>query len=131
MFEGHEPALIENSNFMRRFFRTASRGSGRSGYLIYFGEPISLEPPCSKKLGTIVGNNLVLVSRDEREAVGVLAACMLSLLAQFQQGDSITILNLSLADSEWSDLPDQFAELFLITALRWGTAGASPPPWRI
>jgi DNA segregation ATPase FtsK/SpoIIIE, S-DNA-T family len=81
IFEGDQPARIEEAAWMVDWIAQAEwRGTRATN--IFLGEPIAMSAPTSVALRTRGGANLLFLSREEEEALGLLAACLVQIAAQ-------------------------------------------------
>jgi hypothetical protein len=79
----------------------------------WLGEPIAIRPPTTARFRRQGGSNLLIVSRDEEEGVGVTLCSLLSLFAQYRSDAArFFIFNLTTADSDWNEVPQHMAEEF-------------------
>lgn len=113
VFEGHEPAILEKSPPLGTVLTSSKRPEEKRAFEIWLGEPIAIKPPTSMKISKRGGSHLLVVAKNEEEAVGILTAAIVSLVAQINPGASeISILDLTTADAEWADVPEHMEELF-------------------
>lgn len=114
VFEGHETAVLENSEPLTGLLNAPTWPTTRRLVKLWLGEPIEIKPPTQMELSNQSGSHLLVVTRNEEEAIGVLMAATISLLAQFPpQKGGIAILNLATADSEWADVPNELQKQFI------------------
>jgi hypothetical protein len=98
---------------LSKLFFDANRPESKRAFEIWLGEPIAIKPPTSMKVSKRGGNHLLVVTKNEEEAVGVLTAAVVGLVAQINPSASeISILDLTTADAEWADVPEHMEELF-------------------
>lgn len=79
--------------------------------LAWLGEPIAMRPPLAIDLSRESGRNLLVVTRDEGEAMGMLLSAMLSIAAQ--QGPDqaeFYLLDQVTRDKTWAAIPESLAE---------------------
>jgi hypothetical protein len=108
VFQGHEPGDIRNCQELTR--AATLSGSPRQMQL-WLGESTSLRPVRAPVLKRQSGRNLLVLGRDERQAVGLMMAALMSLAAQCAPGAaSFRIIDLTSADEPWADHPEEFAE---------------------
>ena len=113
VFEGHEPAVLEKSAPISALLKAPNWPEGRRAFEVWLGEPIAIKPPTAMKVSKRGGSHLLVVTKNEEEAVGVLTAAMVSLVAQVSPGASdMSILDLTTADAAWADVPEHLEELF-------------------
>ncbi len=105
VFEGHEPAQLSAS----RLLAEARQRPVGSKLDLWLGEPIALKPPVAAVLKRQPGRNLLLLHKDEQQAIGVVMAALLSLATQASPKDmEFSILDFTAADAEWADHPEEF-----------------------
>jgi thiol-disulfide isomerase/thioredoxin len=113
VFEGHEPALLSACLPLRNVMTgTSPSAVGSADPIAWLGEPLAIRPPTMMQFRRQSGVNLLVVSRDEKEASGVLFAATLSLAAQHNAtGAKIYFLDLSSIASDGSSAQEALAEL--------------------
>jgi S-DNA-T family DNA segregation ATPase FtsK/SpoIIIE len=105
VFEGHEPADLAGCAPLAMAVPAGPRGRLH----LWLGEPVSLKDPISAPFSRQPGRNLLVLSRDEQEGVGVVLAAMCSIAAQTEpDACSFSIVDLTSADAEWADHPEEF-----------------------
>ena len=78
---------------------------------LWVGELASLRDFSPLDLKRQVGRNLLVVTRDEPEGVGVILASLLSIAAQTRpEACSFKIVDLTSVDEPWAEHPEAFAE---------------------
>lgn len=105
VFEGHEPASLAASPLL------ASAKPAKVGAKLemWLGEPIALKPPVAAIMKRQSGRNMLVLSKDEEQAVGVIIAALCSLAAQSTvAGCRFDILDYTSADAPWADHPEDF-----------------------
>ena len=113
VFEGHEPASIERS--LPLAVAASAPAFVEVGRVIevWLGEPIEIKPAASFKLARRGGSHLLVVDRNEEQAMGLMVAALVSILTQAVPGIfHIPILDLTTADAPWAEVPERFEELF-------------------
>lgn len=79
----------------------------------WLGEPVAIKPPTTARFTRQSGRNMLVVTRDEEEGVGILAATMVSLFSQIHPKESkFYVMNAATAETSWFNLPEQIAESF-------------------
>lgn len=113
VFEGHEPAVLEKSAPIAELLDASTWPERKRAFEVWLGEPVEIKPPTAMEVSRRGGNNLLVVTKDEGEAVGVLTAVLVSLIAQIEPSMiRISILDLTTADAPWADVPEHLQELF-------------------
>ncbi len=113
VFEGNAPARFEECKTMQEVLGRASESVRIKAADAWLGEPIAIRPPTTARFRRQGGSNLLIVSRDEEEGVGVTLCSLLSLLGQYRSDAArFFIFNLTTADSDWNELPQHMAEEF-------------------
>lgn len=107
IFEGHESASLGTCKPLREF-RPAKVASALKCWL---GEPVSLDDPVFVELPPQAGRNMLVVAREERQAVDVMLSALASLTTQLPPRDlEINIVDLTTADAEWAEFPEAFRD---------------------
>jgi len=107
IFEGHEPADLTASQPLM----LAQPVATKARIALWLGEPTALRPPVSASLKRQSGRNLMVLARDEEQAVGVVMAVLCSIAAQTRPGGCrFIIIDLTIADAEWADHPEEFRD---------------------
>ena len=110
VFEGHLPARLEISTDVERL-TSAERPQKRKGVNAWLGEPIAIKEPTSARLRRQAGANLIIVTRDEEQGIGVLASAVTTLAVQHSDDACrFVIADYSTADAEWADFFETFCE---------------------
>lgn len=107
IFEGHEPAELAACRPL-----LAAAPSERAERLeAWLGEPTALKPPVAALFRRQSGRNMMVLTRDEEQGVGVVLAALCSIAAQTTETQaSFRIIDLTAADADWADHPEAFAE---------------------
>jgi hypothetical protein len=109
IFEGHEPAHIADCRPITAALAAAPVTEARP-VTLWLGEPTSLRPTTAVLLKRQSGRNLMVLTRDEEQGVGVVLAGMLSIAAQTRpERGRFSIVDLTSADACWADHPEEFA----------------------
>lgn len=110
VFEGNEPSRIEDCKPLNALLKADDWPARAKGADAWLGEPIALRPPTAARFRRQGGNHLMVIARDEQEGVGMITASLLSLAAQYEPSATrLFVVNLTTADSPWSDLPEKLA----------------------
>jgi predicted RNA-binding protein with RPS1 domain len=119
VFEGHEPAVLSQSAPLHELLSRREQSEQRRAFEVWLGEPIEIKPPTSFIVSRRAGSHLLVVSKNEEEAVGVLCAAMLGLILQNRPGKiEIPIVDLTTADAPWADLPEHIESLFPLHGIK-------------
>jgi ribosomal protein L7/L12 len=109
VFEGHEAAQIMSCRPLAQSLLAVPATEVKTLQL-WLGEPTSLRPTVAVPLKRQSGRNLMILTRDEEQGVGVMLAALLSLAAQSRPGrDRFAVVDLTSADAPWADHPEEFA----------------------
>lgn len=112
VFEGHEPADIELCGPLVELLDAPEWPSRGKSAEVWLGEPVAMKAPTSVRFRRQGGANLLVVSREEEEGVGILMASVLGLAAQHRPDTAkIYIVDLTTADAGWADVPEDLADL--------------------
>jgi DNA segregation ATPase FtsK/SpoIIIE, S-DNA-T family len=113
VFEGNAPARFEACKALEEAIAVGNRSETLKGASAWLGEPIAIRPPTMARFRRQGGNNLLIVTRDEEEGVGVTISSLISLLAQYgPKAARFLIFNLTTADSEWNELPSNLSQAY-------------------
>ncbi len=109
IFEGHEAAQIAACPFISTAI-VADRPNTPRPLWLWLGEPISLKSSVALPLKRQSGKNLLVLSKDEEQGVGVVMAALLSVAAQTDRSDCrFSVIDLTSADAVWAEHPEEFA----------------------
>jgi pyruvate/2-oxoglutarate dehydrogenase complex dihydrolipoamide acyltransferase (E2) component len=109
IFEGNAPSVLANCKPLLHGDPPEAKLS--SPIKLWVGELASLKDFSPLELKRQVGRNLLVVTRDEPEGVGVVLASLLSIAAQTRpDACSFKIVDLTSVDESWADHPEAFAE---------------------
>jgi FtsK/SpoIIIE family/FHA domain/zinc-ribbon domain len=112
IFEGNEPSRLEECAPLCGLLGRADYEDAGKSKDLWLGEPVAIRPPTSARLRRQGASNLLIVTRDEEEGVGMLTAALLSLAAQVPpSGARFLFVDLSTADSPWSSLAEDLADV--------------------
>lgn len=77
----------------------------------WLGEPVSLDDSVGVDLAPDATRNLVVVSKEEKQAVDLVLSVTTSIVTQLKPRDvSFEIVDLSTADASWADFPEAFRD---------------------
>ncbi len=111
VFEGHEPAALEACAPLAQLLAAPDWPVSGKAAEVWLGEPVAMKAPTSVRFRRQGGANLLIVTREEEEGVGLLSACMLGLAAQHRPGTAqLYILNLCTADTPWEGFADELED---------------------
>jgi hypothetical protein len=111
VFEGNEPAAIELCLPLRNTLELVELPAKAKSADAWLGEPIAIRPPTSARFRRQGGSNLLIVSRDEAEGIGIAVSSLISLFSQYRlDAARFLVYNLTTADSEWNELPQELAQ---------------------
>jgi len=111
VFEGNAPARFEECKALKEVLESNGRPARVKAADAWLGEPIAIRPPTAARFRRQGGSNLLIVTRDEEEGVGIALSSLLSLFGQYGPDASrFFIFNLTTADSEWNELPQKLVE---------------------
>jgi len=112
IFEGNEPARPETARGLNDLLNQPVPAIKPKAADAWLGEPTAIRPPLRARLRRQGGNNLLIVSRDEPEGLGMVFSALLSLAAQHAPEQAeFYLVNLATADSDWFEWPSQLAEM--------------------
>lgn len=113
VFEGNAPARFEECKALKGLLEIDSQPVKPKGADAWLGEPIAIRPPTAARFRRQGGSNLLIVTRDEEEGMGIAVSSLLSLFGQYgPDAARFFIFNLTTADSEWNELPQHLAQEF-------------------
>ncbi len=112
VFEGHEPAVLEACAPLAQLLAAPDWPAAGKAAEVWIGEPVAMTAPTSVRFRRQGGANLLIVTREEEEGVGLLRACVLGLAAQHRpEAAKLYLLDLASADAPWSELAGELADL--------------------
>lgn len=107
VFEGHEPADLSAS----RPLQAASPAAAGKKLEMWLGEPTALKPSVTATFRRQSGRNMLVLTRDEEQGVGVVLAALSAIAAQSHSAQAdFRIVDLTAADAAWADHPEAFAD---------------------
>jgi S-DNA-T family DNA segregation ATPase FtsK/SpoIIIE len=113
IFEGNELARAEDCESLKELLAASDWPQPAKGVDLYLGEPIAILPPVAARLRRQSGSNMMILTRDESEGVGMCVLALLSILAQQRVGSyHIYIADFTTADSEWAEHAEEIARCF-------------------
>lgn len=113
IFEGNELACTEDCGPLKDLLAASDWPEGAKCANLYLGEPIAMLPPVAARIRRQSGRNLMIVTRDEAEGVGMCVSMLLSILVQQRPEERrIHIADFTTADSEWADHAEEIAQGF-------------------
>lgn len=112
IFEGNEPAHPEAARAFNHLLARPTPAIKPKAVEAWLGEPTAIRDPVRARLRRQSGNNLLIVTREESEGMGMIFSTLLSLAAQHAPGQAqVHIVNLATADSDWFEWPGQLTEV--------------------
>jgi hypothetical protein len=113
VFEGGKDADIHRCRPLCDLLEGNAWPVPAKGIDLYLGEPIAIRPPVAARLRRQSGSNLLLVTRNEAEGVGMLMAAAISMLLSLRPGSiRIGFINFASADDPAADYAPLLATLF-------------------
>jgi hypothetical protein len=110
IFEGNKPARLEDCRPLNEMLAAGEWPPRQRAVDALLGEAIAIRPPTVASFRRQSGNNLLIITRDEAEGIGLLISSLISLAAQTRPGGvEFHIVDLSTADSEWENLGAEVA----------------------
>jgi hypothetical protein len=110
IFEGNELAHVEDCDPLKALLLAPDWPQATKSVDIFLGEPIAIMPPVTARLRRQSGGNLMILTRDEGEGVGMCIASLLNILAQQRPNNTrIYIADFTTADSEWAEHAEEIA----------------------
>ena len=113
IFEGNELARAEECEPLKELLSATDWPQPVKGIDLFLGEPIAIQPPVAARLRRQSGSNLMILTRDESEGIGMCVSVLLSILAQKRPGTSrVYIVDFTIADSEWAEHAEEIERRF-------------------
>ena len=113
IFEGNELARAEDCGPLKELLAASDWPLPAKSIDLFLGEPIAILPPVAARLRRQSGSNLMILTREESEGVGMCVAALLSILAQQRAESSrFYIADFTTADSEWAEHAEEIARCF-------------------
>lgn len=113
VFEGNELAHIGDCGRLTVALHTSDWPQAQKSVDLLLGEPIAIMPPVAALLRRQSGRNLMILTREESEGVGICIAAALSILSQQSPHKArIFIADFTTADSEWASHAAEIAGSF-------------------
>jgi DNA segregation ATPase FtsK/SpoIIIE, S-DNA-T family len=112
VFEGNKPAHLKDCKQLNDLIAATSYPLKSKNVDTFLGEAIAISPPVAAHFRRQEGRNMLIVTRDEAEGIGMLTSVILSLATQKHPRDAqINIIDFSTVDTEWANLSDELSEL--------------------
>ena len=107
VFEGQEPAHLERSAAFSSLLAEAAVAHPQRGVSAWLGEPIAIKDAATARFRRQAGSNLLIVTREELEGLGMVTSALLSLASQHDsEACQFQIADFSSADLGWADFLD-------------------------
>ena len=109
IFDGDAAAELESCTPLTQLLSAPEWPTADASVELWLGEPMAMEEaPTSVRLDRTAGANLMVVTREEEEGVGVLTACVLELAAQHRPGTAkVFFVDLCTPKTSWEGLSDE------------------------
>ena len=105
VFKGDEPAALAGCAHLAGLLRGARPPAIANEFPVWLGEPVEIKPPTSFTISNRSGCHFLVVDKNEQEAIGILLAAVIGILAQTTlRKVSIRVLDLATVTSPWADL---------------------------
>jgi hypothetical protein len=112
IFEGNEPAQLEGCAPLNDLCASREWPTETKGATAWIGEPIAIKEPTSVRFRRQGGSNLLVVTRDEEEGIGIVTATILGLLTQINPGRSHFFnVDLTTVETSWENVAEDTARL--------------------
>ena len=113
IFEGNELARAEDCAPLKEFLAASDWPQPAKSIDLFLGEPIAILPPVVARLRRQSGSNLMILSREESEGVGMCVSALLSIFVQRRTGSArIYIADFTTGDSEWAEYAEEILAAF-------------------
>ena len=113
VFEGNALARTEDCQPLKEMLKASDWPPTAKSVDLFLGEPIAIQPPVAAKIRRQSGSNLLVITREESEGVGMCVSALLSIIAQHRPGTArIVIADFTTADSEWAEHAEEIARCF-------------------
>jgi len=113
IFEGNELARTEDCVPLKNLIAAPDWPQPAKSVDIFLGEPIAILPPVAARLRRQSGGNIMILTREESEGVGICVSALISILVQQRAGTCrVYIADFTTADSEWSEHAEEIARSF-------------------
>ena len=113
VFEGRQDADLPRCRPLVDSLRRDTWPTGTKGIDLYLGEPIAIRPPVAARLRRQSGSNLLIITRNENEGVGMAVSSAASLLLALPPGGvRLGLINFATADDPSAAFAPLLAELF-------------------
>lgn len=111
VFVGMDPANLPDCEPLSTLLEGPSWPAPETGIDVWLGEPIAMRPPIAARLLPEGGSHLLIVNRDEMQAMGLIVGGLLSIAAQSNpEQAAFVVLDLSRADTSWAGLSRTLAD---------------------
>ncbi|MDB5073665.1 MAG: segregation ATPase, FtsK/SpoIIIE family [Candidatus Eremiobacteraeota bacterium] len=112
VFEGNELAPIEACRKLTELLGAAGWPVQKATDVL-LGDPIAISDPVTARLRRQSGSNVLMLVREESEAIGMCVSAIVSVLAQHAPDTArIVVADFSQADGGWPERADEIASLF-------------------
>ncbi len=113
VFEGNAPARLEECKALKQTLEADGQPVKIKAADSWLGEPIAIRPATAARFRRQGGSNLLIITRDEEQGVGIAVSSLVSLFGQYGlDAAKFFIFNLTTADSDWNELPLHLAQEF-------------------
>lgn len=112
VFEGSEPSQLETCIEFNNLINKQKFLTSINNLYALIGEPISLDSTLSLNFTSQGGNNLLLIIKEEKEAVGIIFSSILSLSLQIKPENCIYhIVDMTSVEESWCDIPEDLQKI--------------------
>jgi len=114
IFEGNElPEIINCRPLLQLLNDDAGHLEPGQAPTFWLGEEISMAPPLNRKMPRDRGSNLIVISREEEEGVGICLVVLLSLLLQYKERNAIVYnFDLTYEDAAWAEYAEDIRDWY-------------------
>ena len=113
IFEGNELARVEDSKPFQDLIAAMDWPASTKSVDVFLGSPIAILPPVSARFRRQSGANMMILTRDESEGVGMSISALVSILLQRRPGSArVYVADFTTADSEWAEHAEEIARCF-------------------
>ena len=113
IFEGNELAQVVDCGPLKELLLAQDWPQAAKSVEIFLGEPIAIMPPVTARLRRQSGANLMILTRNESEGIGMCMASLLNILTQqYPDTTRIYIADFTTTDSEWAEHAEEIARCF-------------------
>lgn len=108
VFEGNAPARLDLCLPLRQ--RLQNQKSFPKIPEAWIGEPVTMGDPVTVRFPRVSGRHLAVITREEKDGVGVLLATIVGLAASYPADRACFYIgDFTTADAEWADFPEEVA----------------------